>query len=175
MPRASTILILLLLLLQWKRRCWEERRRQLLTKDEMQDTKLRKYLAVSRADLSLRDLDSFALYLERETRPKHQAALFQFRTQCSLLAAHHIDDEDRIDPTTDPGAMAASHVSSSCGIDCSRRMTPLAPSDRRRKPTAISRDSRTPSPRTPRKTASTPSFFARKVSSRKLGLCGMKI
>jgi hypothetical protein len=83
---------------------WESRRSQMTAGIAPFDSpKFRKFVEVAQQDLQRSPLWTCASYLRAELGPKHQLALFQFRTQSSLLADHSsvLTEDDEADNRCD--------------------------------------------------------------------------
>jgi len=89
---------------KWKSVVWDLRGTQMAACQAPFDSpKFLKFVSVANLDLQRTPLWTCASYLRAESRPKHQLALFQFRTQSSLLADHAsaANDEDEHDARCD--------------------------------------------------------------------------
>ena len=83
---------------RWKSIVWDHRGSQMRAcQPPYASHKFQKFAAIATLDLQRKPIWKCASYLRMEPRPKHHLALFQFRTQATLLADHLAagpDDEE---------------------------------------------------------------------------------
>ena len=90
---------------EWKKVVWKTRKAAMLAGTApFESAKFALFASTAAADLQRNELWTCAPYVLLDVGPKHRLALFQFRTQSSLLAAHKkgaAEQEEEVDPRCD--------------------------------------------------------------------------
>ena len=87
---------------QWKKKVWAARKAALLAEAATPGASKRSiFLCTTQTDLQRTNLRKPAQYLQSNLGGKHKLALFQLRSQSTLLAADAVDDDDEPDAHCD--------------------------------------------------------------------------